>query len=160
MKKVGYALFFDNHTAKACPDVGHRFDAELFADQIEDIGADLVGFHAKCNQGFCYYDTKIGNRHPSLRLTHNACFADPKHTVLSMTTSTGAMQSDLPNPEPELVLDEGVCHVFAEVWINGRRLASGTWGGSESSAQHKDSVHFSGRGVIHVRGGGIVICFR
>ena len=100
---------------------------------------------------------ETSNRHPSLRLTHNACFADPKHTVLSMTTSTGAMQSDLPNPEPELVLDEGVCHVFAEVWINGRRLASGTWGGSESSAQHKDSVHFSGRGVIHVRGGGFVI---
>ena len=66
-----YILFFDNHTAKACSDVGHNFDAEKFAETIKDIGADLVGFHAKCNQGFCYYDTKIGHRHPSLKPGHD-----------------------------------------------------------------------------------------
>ena len=71
MNKPKYILFFDNHTQKCCPDVGHGFDAEKFADDIQQIGADLVGFHAKCNQGFCYYDTKTGVRHPSLKEGHD-----------------------------------------------------------------------------------------
>ena len=66
-----YVMFFDNHTAKACDNVGHNFDADHFAATIKDIGADLIGFHAKCNQGFCYYDTKIGHRHPSLTPGHD-----------------------------------------------------------------------------------------
>lgn len=61
-----YPMFFDNHTMKACPDVGHFLDTEAFAEHLKRAGIDLVGFHAKCNQGFCYYDTKIGIRHPSL----------------------------------------------------------------------------------------------
>ena len=60
------SMFFDFHTMQACPDVGHAFDAEEFAGQLQQAGVDLVGFHAKCNQGFCYFDTKTGIRHPSL----------------------------------------------------------------------------------------------
>ena len=67
MHKPKYALFFDNHTMAACPDVGTDFKAEEFAGRIHDCGVDFVGFAAKCNQGFCYYDTKIGIRHPSLK---------------------------------------------------------------------------------------------
>ena len=66
MYRPKYAMFFDLHTMQACPDVGHAFDAEKFAEQLHNAGADLVGFHAKCNQGFCYFDTKTGIRHPSL----------------------------------------------------------------------------------------------
>ena len=62
-----YALFFDNHTMAACPDVGSDFNAGEFAGRIKDCGADFVGFAAKCNQGFCYYDTAIGIKHPSLQ---------------------------------------------------------------------------------------------
>ncbi len=61
-----YSMFFDMHTMQACPDVGHAFDAQEFAEQLKNTGVDLVGFHAKCNQGFCYFDTKTGIRHPSL----------------------------------------------------------------------------------------------
>ena len=61
-----YAMFFDMHTMQACPDVGHAFDAQEFAEQLKHTGVDLVGFHAKCNQGFCYFNTKTGIRHPSL----------------------------------------------------------------------------------------------
>ena len=64
--KPKYAMFFDNHTMRACPDVGHFLDAEDFAQKLSQVGVDLLGFHAKCNQGFCYYDTAIGQRHPSL----------------------------------------------------------------------------------------------
>ena len=61
-----YAMFFDMHTQEGCPDVGKNFDAAKFAEKLAGAGVDLVGFHAKCNQGFCYYDTKIGCRHPSV----------------------------------------------------------------------------------------------
>jgi Hypothetical glycosyl hydrolase 6 len=63
---VKYAMFFDFHTMKFCPDVGHGFDADKFANQLSSCGVDLIGFPAKCNQGFCYYDTTAGIRHPSL----------------------------------------------------------------------------------------------
>lgn len=71
MKDPQYVLFFDNHTSKYCSDAGHDFDAESFAQEMKNIGADLIGFHAKCNQGFCYYDTAIGTRHPALKPGHD-----------------------------------------------------------------------------------------
>ena len=61
-----YCLFYDNHTMKACPDVGAGFDAEEFTDRIAACGVDYLTFHARCNQGFTYYDTEIGIKHPSL----------------------------------------------------------------------------------------------
>ena len=61
-----YAMFFDMHTMKACPDVGRDFHADVFAENLKKTGVDLVGFHAKCNQGFCYFDTQTGIRHPAL----------------------------------------------------------------------------------------------
>lgn len=67
MHKPKYALFFDNHTMAKCPDVGSDFNAEEFSKRINDCGVDFVGFAAKCNQGFCYYDTEIGIKHPSLK---------------------------------------------------------------------------------------------
>ena len=39
-----YSMFFDMHTMQACPDVGHAFDAEKFAEQLKNAGVDLVGF--------------------------------------------------------------------------------------------------------------------
>ena len=71
MKKPKYILFFDNHTQKDCYDVGHNFNADKFAADLTTVGADYVGFHAKCNQGFCYYDTETGVRHPSLKEGHD-----------------------------------------------------------------------------------------
>jgi len=50
----------------ACPDVGAGFDAEAFADRLKACGVDYVVFHARCNLGMAYYNTKVGIRHPSL----------------------------------------------------------------------------------------------
>ena len=61
-----YSMFFDMHTMKGCPEVGKNFDAAVFAQKLKNAGVDFCGFHAKCNQGFSYYNTKIGNRHPSM----------------------------------------------------------------------------------------------
>jgi hypothetical protein len=67
MHQPKYCLFYDNHTMPACPDVGENFDAELFTDRIKDCGVDYLTFHARCNMGMAYYDTKIGIKHPSLK---------------------------------------------------------------------------------------------
>ena len=62
-----YCLFYDNHTMPACPDVGENFDAEVFTDRLKECGVDYLTFHARCNLGMAYYDTKIGIKHPSLK---------------------------------------------------------------------------------------------
>jgi hypothetical protein len=67
MHQPKYCLFYDNHTMPACPDVGENFDAEAFTDRIKRCGVDQLTFHARCNQGMAYYNTKIGIKHPSLK---------------------------------------------------------------------------------------------
>ena len=62
-----YCLFYDNHTMPACPDVGENFDAEIFTERIKGCGVDELTFHARCNLGMAYYNTKIGIKHPSLK---------------------------------------------------------------------------------------------
>jgi hypothetical protein len=62
-----YCLFYDNHTMPAIPDYGETFDAEAFTDRIKACGVDYLTFHARCNLGMAYYDTKIGIRHPTLK---------------------------------------------------------------------------------------------
>ena len=67
MHQPKYCLFYDNHTMKAIPDVGENFDADVFTDKVKRCGVDYLIFHARCNQGLAYYDTKIGTKHPSLK---------------------------------------------------------------------------------------------
>lgn len=47
--------------------MGANFDVEAFTDRIKNCGVDYLVFHARCNQGLAYYDTKIGIKHPSLQ---------------------------------------------------------------------------------------------
>ena len=113
----------------------------------------------------CWQGTNIlvgatnSNRHATLRLMRSKCFASPKNTTLTMTASTAStFYTDCGvSREPELILDEGVNAVFGEVIVNGNRLATGTWGGPESPAQHKDATHFSGSGTITVAGNGFIL---
>jgi hypothetical protein len=67
MHQPRYCLFYDNHTMPACPDVGENFDVEAFTDRLRRCGVDYLTFHARCNLGMAYYDTKIGIKHPSLK---------------------------------------------------------------------------------------------
>ena len=66
MALFNYSFFFDFHTLTTIPDVGRDFNAEKFVEQLKNCGIDFLTFHARCNQGNAYYDTKIGTRHPSL----------------------------------------------------------------------------------------------
>jgi hypothetical protein len=67
MHQPKYALFYDNHTMPACPDVGANFDVEAFTGRIKRCGVDYLTFHSRDNMGMAYYDTKIGIKHPSLK---------------------------------------------------------------------------------------------
>ena len=67
MHKPKWSLFYDFHTMPACSDVGKNFNAEDVTDRIKKCGVDFVVFHARCNMGMAYYNTKIGIRHPSLK---------------------------------------------------------------------------------------------
>ena len=64
--KTKYALFYDFHTSTVIPDVGKNLDVEKFTDNLRECGIDFLTWHARCNQGNAYYDTKYGYRHPSL----------------------------------------------------------------------------------------------
>ena len=66
MHQVRYGLFFDNHTQVDFPEMGKKFDPEFFTDELRRCGVDYLGFHARCNMGLAYYDTRIGIRHPTL----------------------------------------------------------------------------------------------
>ena len=67
MAKFRYGLFYDFHTSTDIPDVGEKFDAEAFTDQVKACGVDFLTWHARCNQGNAYYNTRYGARHPSLQ---------------------------------------------------------------------------------------------
>ena len=66
MFRPSHALFYDFHTSPNYPDLGKYFNAGDFADFLVECGIDFLTFHARCNMGNAYYNTRIGIRHPSL----------------------------------------------------------------------------------------------
>ena len=53
-------IHLDFHTMPGIEDFGRDFNAEAFADRLEKTGVRYINAFAKCNLGFCYYNTKIG----------------------------------------------------------------------------------------------------
>ena len=74
-----WGLFYDFHTMPACPDVGAAFDCEAAAAQLARCGVDFTVFHARCNEGMAYYNTKVGTRHPALKFDLLKGFAEACH---------------------------------------------------------------------------------
>src|SRR5450759_4621123 len=58
----------DFHTSPAIPDVGEDFSAEEFARVLKDAAVNSITVFAKCHHGMSYYPTKVGVRHPSLKV--------------------------------------------------------------------------------------------
>ena len=67
MAEFKYALFYDFHTMATIPDVGTKFNTMKFIGQVKSCGVDFLTWHARCNQGNAYYNTRFGQRHPSLQ---------------------------------------------------------------------------------------------
>ena len=59
-------LHFDYHTPPSVPFVGKGLDPDRFVKKLAEIGCQAFNFFAKDVFGNCYWDTKVGNKHPYL----------------------------------------------------------------------------------------------
>ena len=60
-------LFFDYHTYQAAKDVAIHFDAEKWADQLQQSHVQAVSIHSLCHHGWRYYRKgSYGYIHPKL----------------------------------------------------------------------------------------------
>ena len=60
-------LHFDYHTPPAVNVVGEGLNVEKFIKKLHEIGCQAFNFFAKDVFGNCYWDTKVGNKHPYLK---------------------------------------------------------------------------------------------
>ncbi|MDO5445165.1 MAG: alpha-L-fucosidase [Eubacteriales bacterium] len=60
-------IHLDFHTSPVIPDVGSGFDSEDFVKTLKDAHVNSINIFAKCHHGMCYYPTKVGTMHPSLK---------------------------------------------------------------------------------------------
>ena len=64
MRPMERAVHFDFHTMPGIDDLGTELDPERLAAQLEQVGARYINMFAKCNIGFAYYPTEIGQIYP------------------------------------------------------------------------------------------------
>src|SRR5690606_3804575 len=60
-------VHLDFHTSEYCEGVGSKFDADAFAETLQQAHVNSVNIFAKCHHGYSYYPTKVGVMHPSLK---------------------------------------------------------------------------------------------
>lgn len=60
-------IHLDFHTAPVIGDVGVDFDVQDFVKTLKDAHVNSINIFAKCHHGMCYYPTKVGKMHPSLK---------------------------------------------------------------------------------------------
>ncbi|MDD4519003.1 MAG: beta-galactosidase trimerization domain-containing protein [Limnochordia bacterium] len=62
-------VHLDFHTSEKIVKIGTDFDADLFAQTLEDANVDSITCFARCHHGMIYYDTKFAEaRHPGLEI--------------------------------------------------------------------------------------------
>ncbi|MBI3680576.1 MAG: alpha-L-fucosidase [Acidobacteria bacterium] len=61
-------IHLDFHTSPTITGVGEDFRAEDFARVLKDAAVNSITIFAKCHHGMSYYPTKVGVRHPNLRV--------------------------------------------------------------------------------------------
>jgi hypothetical protein len=60
-------VHLDFHTSPFIPDVAQDFDPEEFAQTLLEARVNSINIFARCHHGYCYYPTKVGKMHPSLK---------------------------------------------------------------------------------------------
>lgn len=60
-------IHLDFHTSSVIPDVGEDFDINDFVNTLKETHVNSINIFAKCHHGMCYYPTKVGRMHPSLK---------------------------------------------------------------------------------------------
>lgn len=71
MKRKNEALRFrqihlDFHTNGSIPEIGKKFSRTQWQSALQAGKVNSVTTFARCHHGWCYYDTKVGKRHPHL----------------------------------------------------------------------------------------------
>jgi hypothetical protein len=61
-------IHLDFHTSPAVTGVGEAFRAEEFARVLKEAAVNSITIFGKCHHGMSYYPTKVGVRHPSLKI--------------------------------------------------------------------------------------------
>lgn len=64
--KPSRAIHLDFHNLPYIENFLKDWDAEAFADRLARSHVQYINAFAKCNLGFCYYDTAIGTKYPGL----------------------------------------------------------------------------------------------
>ncbi len=60
-------VHLDFHTSEHIKDVGADFDEKQFIGALKKGHVNSVTVFAMCHHGWCYYDTKVGRKHPHLK---------------------------------------------------------------------------------------------
>ncbi|MCD6156093.1 MAG: alpha-L-fucosidase [Candidatus Atribacteria bacterium] len=60
-------VHLDFHTSPFIPDVAQDFDPEEFAETLSEARINSINIFARCHHGYCYYPTRVGKTHPSLK---------------------------------------------------------------------------------------------
>jgi hypothetical protein len=61
-------IHLDFHTSPAVTGVGADFKAEEFAGVLKEAAVNSITIFAKCHHGMSYYPTRVGVRHPNLKI--------------------------------------------------------------------------------------------
>jgi hypothetical protein len=72
-------IHLDFHTSERIPDIGSRFDPDVFARTFAKANVDSVTIFAKCHHGVSYHPTKVGKRHPHLSFDLTRAQLDALH---------------------------------------------------------------------------------
>ncbi len=60
-------VHLDFHTSEHIQDVGADFNEKQFIGALKKGHVNSVTVFAMCHHGWCYYDTKVGQKHPNLK---------------------------------------------------------------------------------------------
>lgn len=71
-------IHLDFHTSEHIPVLGTDFDGDAFVDRLQRSKVESVVLFSKCHHGWSYFDSEVGERHPSLsfdllREQYDAC---------------------------------------------------------------------------------------
>lgn len=64
MHKIKRAVHIDFHTMPGITDFGANFTAEQIVQILDNAHVDYVNVFARCNIGYSFYPTKIGEIYP------------------------------------------------------------------------------------------------
>lgn len=60
-------VHLDFHTSEHIPGVGEKFDKKQFQKAVKLGNLNSITIFAKCHHSWCYYPTKVGKMHPTLK---------------------------------------------------------------------------------------------